>query len=75
MATTISLRVKVPVLSVQMTDTAPIVSMAGRRRTMVLRRAIACTPMASVMVSTAGKPSGMAATDRPTTAMNSSVNS
>jgi hypothetical protein len=57
------------------TDTDPSVSMAGRRRTMALRRAIACTPTARVIVSTAGRPSGMAATDRPTTAMNNSAKS
>gem|GEM_PF-1351851 len=43
--------------------------MAGSRRTMALRRAIACTPMARVTVRMAGSPSGMAATARPTTAM------
>ena len=41
--------------------------------TEALRRAIACTPTASVMVRTAGRPSGMAATERPTTAMNRSA--
>ena len=56
---------------VQITDTEPIASMAGRRRTMAFRRAMACTPIASVMVMTAGSPSGMAATATPTTAMNS----
>ena len=65
----ISLWVSVPVLSVQMTETAPNVSMAGRRRTMAFLPAMALTPIAMVMVRTAGKPSGMAATDRPTTDM------
>jgi hypothetical protein len=60
-------------LSVQITETAPIASMAGRRRTIALRRAMAWTPMASVMVMTAGSPSGIAATARATTAMNRSV--
>ena len=64
----------VPVLSEQITETEPSVSIAGRRRTIALRRAIACTPTARVMVSTAGSPSGIAATERPTTAMNSSAN-
>ena len=41
---------------------------------MAWRRAMACTPMASVIVMTAGRPSGMAATARPTTAMNISEN-
>jgi hypothetical protein len=36
-ATIISLRVSVPVLSVQITETEPSVSIAGRRRTMALR--------------------------------------
>ena len=48
------MRVSVPVLSVQITPTEPIASIAGRRRTMALRRAIACTPIASVIVITAG---------------------
>ncbi len=38
---TISLRVSVPVLSVQMTETLLSVSIAGRWRTRALRRAIA----------------------------------
>jgi hypothetical protein len=62
-------------LSLQMTETEPIASMAGRRRTMALRRAIAWTPIASVIVITAGRPSGIAATATPTTTMNSSPNS
>ena len=41
---------------------------------MALRRAMAWTPTASVIVRTAGRPSGMAATDSPTTAMNISEN-
>ena len=56
--TVISLRVSVPVLSEQMTDTEPKVSTAGRRRMMALRSAMRCTPMASVIVSTAGRPLG-----------------
>ena len=67
--TTISFSVSVPVLSVQMTDTAPSVSTAGSRRTMALRSAIRWTPSASVMVSTAGSPSGIAETAMPTMAM------
>jgi len=55
------LRVSVPVLSVQMTVVEPSVSTAGRRRTSELARAIRCTPSASVMVATAGRPSGTAA--------------
>jgi hypothetical protein len=60
-------------LSVQMTETDPMASIAGSRRTMAWRRAIACTPMASVIVITAGSPSGMAATATATTAMKSSA--
>ena len=55
----ISLRVKVPVLSEQMTEVAPSVSTAGRRRITALRAAMRCTPIASVMVITAGSPSGI----------------
>ncbi len=73
-ATIISLRVSVPVLSVQITETAPSVSIDGSFRTMTCRCAILRTPMASVIVSTAGRPSGIAATVRPTTAMNISSN-
>ena len=72
LSTIISLRVSVPVLSVQMTLTEPNVSTAGSRRTMALRRAMRCTPMASVIVMIAGSPSGMAATARPTAARNMS---
>ena len=60
--TVISFRVRVPVLSEQMTVTEPSVSTAGRRRMMALRRAMRSTPIASVIVMTAGRPSGMAAT-------------
>ena len=70
--TIISLRVRVPVLSEQITLTEPRVSTAGRRRMMALRRAMRWTPMASVMVMIAGRPSGMAATARPTAARNMS---
>ena len=71
--TVISLRVRVPVLSEQMTDTAPSVSTAGSLRIMALRQAIRCTPMASVMVIIAGSPSGIAATARLTAARNISA--
>ncbi len=60
--TRISFRVSVPVLSVQMTVAAPSDSTAGKRRTTALRSAIFCTPRDRVMVTTAGRPSGMAAT-------------
>ena len=71
--TVISLRVRVPVLSEQITVTEPSVSTAGSRRTMALRAAMRCTPMARVMVMMAGRPSGMAATARPTAARNISL--
>ncbi len=71
-ATTISLRVSVPVLSVQITDTDPSVSTAGSLRMMAWRRDMRCTPSARVMVSTAGRPSGIAATAMPTIARNAS---
>ena len=69
----ISLRVRVPVLSEQMTVVAPSVSTAGSRRIAALRRAIRCTPIASVMVITAGRPSGIAPTDSATTAISAST--
>ena len=53
--------------------TEPSVSTAGRRRMMAWRAAMRCTPIASVMVITAGRPSGITATARPTTAMNASA--
>ena len=62
--TVIWLRVRVPVLSEATTVVLPSVSTAGSRRTMARRRAIRCTPMASAMVTTAGRPSGTAATAR-----------
>ena len=68
----ISLRVRVPVLSEQITEVAPSVSTAGRRRITALRAAMRCTPMASVMVITAGRPSGMTPTARATTAISAS---
>ncbi len=69
----ISLRVSVPVLSEQITEVAPSVSTAGRRRITALRRAMRRTPMASVMVMTAGRPSGTTPTASATTAISASV--
>ena len=54
--TIISISVSVPVLSEQMRDTEPRVSTAGSRRMMALRCAMRCTPIASVIVMSAGKP-------------------
>jgi hypothetical protein len=72
--TIISMSVSVPVLSEQMRATEPSVSTAGRRRTMALRAAIRWTPIASVMVMRAGKPSGIIDTAMPVTAWNISTN-
>mmetsp|Transcript_53712 Transcript_53712/g.112097 ORF Transcript_53712/g.112097 Transcript_53712/m.112097 type:complete len:420 (+) Transcript_53712:1054-2313(+) len=54
--------VRVPVLSEQMTLVQPSVSTAGRCRTRALRRARRCVPRARHVVTTAGRPSGIAAT-------------
>ena len=56
--TIISLRVRVPVLSEQMTETAPSVSTAGSLRTTALRAAMRRTPIASVMVMHRRQPLG-----------------
>ena len=69
----ISLRVKVPVLSEQITVVAPKVSTAGKRLTMALREAIRCTPMAKVMVITAVKPSGTTPTVTAITTISASI--
>ena len=52
--------VRVPVLSEQITVAPPRVSTAASRRMMARRRAMRETPMARVMVSAAGSPSGIA---------------
>ena len=64
--TTISLVVRVPVLSLQITDTQPSVSTEGKFRTMTFRCAIRRVPRLRHNVITAGKPSGMAATPKAT---------
>ena len=56
--------VMVPVLSEQITDDEPRVSIEGRWRTIALLLTIFCTPRASVSATTAGSPSGIAATAR-----------
>ena len=68
--TVISLRVSVPVLSEQMTVTEPRVSTLGSLRTKALRRTRRCKPIASTSVTTAGRPSGTAATARLTDSRN-----
>ena len=54
--------VRVPVLSEQIQLQLPSVSTACRRRTMARSRLIFCTPIAIMTVTTAGIPSGIAAT-------------
>ena len=54
--------VNVPVLSRQKTCTEPSVSTASRCLTATLRDRISLMPIASVVVATAGRPSGTAAT-------------
>ena len=56
--TVISLRVSVPVLSVQITVTEPSVSTAESRRMIAPRPAMRCMPTASAMVIATGRPSG-----------------
>ena len=56
--------VSVPVLSEAITVALPSASTAGRRRMIACRRAIRCTPIANAIVTTAGSPSGTAATAR-----------
>jgi hypothetical protein len=73
-ATIISMRVSVPVLSEQIRETEPRVSTAGRRRMMAWRCAMRCTPIASVTVISAGRPSGMIDTAALTTAWKMSMN-
>jgi len=54
--------VSVPVLSEQITVVLPRVSTAGSFRMIARRRAIRATPIASVTVTAAGSPSGIAPT-------------
>ncbi len=74
-ATTAVIRfsVSVPVLSLQMTVTAPSVSTAVSLRMSALRRSMRRAPSASAMVTTAGSPSGTAATARLTAVTKTSV--
>ena len=66
LATAIWLVVRVPVLSLQITVVQPRVSTDGRLRTMAFFLAILRVPRAKQVVTTAGRPSGMAATARAT---------
>ncbi len=73
MATTLILfSVKVPVLSKQITCTEPRFSTAANLRINTLRRCMSLMPIASVVVATAGKPSGTAATASDMVVINSS---
>ena len=54
--------VSVPVLSVQIISTEPSTSTDGKRRIRAFLLAMRCTPTANTMVTTAGRPSGIAAT-------------
>ena len=65
----------VPVLSVQMTMVLPSVSTAGSLRMMARRFAMRFTPIASVTVTAAGSPSGIAATASAMEARNISTRS
>ena len=67
--------VSVPVLSEQMAVTEPSVSTAGSLRIRALRRTMRCAPRARAMVTTAGRPSGTAATARLTAVRNISLTS
>jgi hypothetical protein len=70
--TVISFRVSVPVLSEAMISAEPSVSTAARWRMMAFRRAMRCTPRESTAVTTAGSPSGTAATASATPRMSTS---
>jgi len=70
--TVISFLVRVPVLSEQMTEAEPSVSTAGSLRIKAFRLTMRWTPRAKAIVTTAGSPSGMAATARLTEVRNMS---
>ena len=67
--------VSVPVLSVQICEVLPSVSTEASRLTMAPRLASRVVPMARVNATTAGSPSGMAATASETALTNSSPKS
>ena len=64
-----------PVLSVQICEVLPSVSTDASRLTMAPRLASRPVPMARVNATTAGRPSGMAATASDTALTNSALNS
>ena len=59
-----------PVLSEHITDALPSVSTDGRFRTIALCFDIRITPIASIIVTIAGSPSGIAATAKETAVIN-----
>ena len=65
--------VSVPVLSEAITVLLPSVSTAGSFLTMLFFLAILVIPIDSIIVTTAGNPSGIAATARPTEDMKISI--
>ena len=67
--------VRVPVLSEQITLLLPKVSTAGSFLTMLFFFAILVTPIDNIIVTIAGKPSGIAATASPTEVINISTGS
>ena len=76
MAWTVSLlRVRVPVLSVAIVVTTPIVSIAAIVRTSALRRAMRCIPMAKMTEIATGSPSGTALTASAITNCSAAVSS
>ncbi len=68
--TVIRFWVSVPVLSEQITVALPKVSTAGSFRITAFFFTIRCTPSESMIVTMAGKPSGIAATARLTDVIN-----
>ena len=73
--TVISFLVKVPVLSEQITVVHPSVSTEGNFLTKAFLLIILCTPKAREIVTTAGKPSGIAATAKATDVIKISIKS
>ena len=73
--TVIRFWVSVPVLSEQIVVTDPSVSTAYSRRMSARSASIRCAPRARVMVTTAGRLSGIAATARLTAVSNNSSSS
>ena len=62
-------------MSEQITEALPNVSTAGNFLTIAFLFTILCTPIASTIVNTAGKPSGIAATAKLTAVINICIGS